>query len=140
VRNLGLHFGYSSVVAKSSDGKIWFVPFGGVSIIDPPHLSFNELPGPVHIEQITADRQTYDAAQGVSVSDTGVGLPDKMDQIFNSFFTTKPVGTGMGLSITRSIVESHGGRLWAANNNGRGAIFHFTLPIEPRDLGYTADE
>ena len=67
----------------------------------------------------------------VSVSDTGVGLPaDKLDQIFNSFFTTKAGGTGMGLSISRSIIESHGGQLWAANNNGRGAIFHFTLPIE----------
>ncbi|HEX6729305.1 MAG TPA: ATP-binding protein, partial [Pyrinomonadaceae bacterium] len=69
----------------------------------------------------------------VSVSDTGVGLPaDKVDQIFMSFFTTKPTGTGMGLSISRSIVESHGGRLWASNNNGRGATFHFSLPIEVR--------
>ena len=67
----------------------------------------------------------------VSVSDTGVGLPaDKMDEIFNSFFTTKAGGTGMGLSISRSIIESHGGQLWASNNNGRGATFHFTLPID----------
>ena len=51
----------------------------------------------------------------VSVSDTGVGLPaQQADQIFNAFFTTKPHGTGMGLRISRSIVESHGGRLWAA--------------------------
>jgi signal transduction histidine kinase len=65
----------------------------------------------------------------VSVSDTGVGLPpDKADQIFNAFFTTKPQGSGMGLAISRSIVESHGGRLWATPNDGRGAIFHFTLP------------
>jgi signal transduction histidine kinase len=64
-----------------------------------------------------------------SVSDTGVGLPtEKMDQIFSAFFTTKPMGSGMGLAITRSIVESHGGRLWAAANDGRGATFHFTLP------------
>jgi signal transduction histidine kinase len=65
----------------------------------------------------------------VSVSDTGVGLPaEKADQIFNAFFTTKPQGSGMGLAISRSIVESHGGRLWATPNDGRGASFHFTLP------------
>ncbi len=66
----------------------------------------------------------------VSVSDTGVGLPaEQADQIFNAFFTTKPHGTGMGLRISRSIVESHGGRLWAADNSPRGAKFYFTLPI-----------
>jgi PAS domain S-box-containing protein len=64
----------------------------------------------------------------VSVSDTGVGLPPQQaDQIFNAFFTTKPHGTGMGLRICRSIVESHGGRLWAANNSPRGASFYLTL-------------
>jgi C4-dicarboxylate-specific signal transduction histidine kinase len=68
----------------------------------------------------------------VSVSDTGVGLPSQEStQIFNAFFTTKPDGTGMGLSISRSIIESHGGRLWAAGNNPRGAYFHFTLPTSP---------
>ena len=67
----------------------------------------------------------------ISVSDTGIGLPkEKTQQIFDAFFTTKPQGSGMGLSITRSIVESHGGRLWATPNNGRGATFHFTLPAE----------
>ena len=65
----------------------------------------------------------------VSVSDTGVGLPPQQaDQIFKAFFTTKPEGTGMGLSISRSIVESHGGRLWAAANLPRGASFYFTVP------------
>src|SRR6267143_1405045 len=65
----------------------------------------------------------------VSVSDTGVGLPARQtDQIFNAFFTTKPHGTGMGLTISRSIVESHGGRLWAGSNAPRGASFYFTLP------------
>src|SRR5579864_7455203 len=67
----------------------------------------------------------------VSVSDTGVGLPPQQaDQIFNAFFTTKPHGTGMGLRISRSIVESHGGRLWAADACPRGASFCFTIPTK----------
>jgi PAS domain S-box-containing protein len=67
----------------------------------------------------------------ISVSDTGMGLPpEQADQIFNAFFTTKPHGTGMGLPISRSIVEAHGGRLWAAANLGRGTTFQFTLPID----------
>jgi C4-dicarboxylate-specific signal transduction histidine kinase len=64
----------------------------------------------------------------VSVSDTGIGLPQQQaDHIFDAFFTTKLNGTGMGLRISRSIVESHGGRLWAENNSPRGANFYFTL-------------
>ena len=67
----------------------------------------------------------------VSISDTGVGLPqESTEQIFDAFHTTKPEGTGMGLAITRSIVESHGGRVWANANQGAGATFHFTLPVE----------
>src|SRR6266851_1137560 len=67
----------------------------------------------------------------VSISDTGVGLPPQQaDQIFKAFFTTKSHGTGMGLRISRSIVESHGGRLWAANNSPCGASFYFTLPTK----------
>jgi C4-dicarboxylate-specific signal transduction histidine kinase len=72
----------------------------------------------------------------VTVSDTGGGLPaQQADQIFKAFFTTKPHGTGMGLSISRSIVESHDGRLWAAENSPRGASFCFTLPtkVEARE-------
>jgi len=72
----------------------------------------------------------------VSVSDTGVGLPPQQaDQIFNAFVTTKLHGTGMGLSISRSIVESHSGRLWAADNSPRGASFHLILPakVEARE-------
>jgi C4-dicarboxylate-specific signal transduction histidine kinase len=66
----------------------------------------------------------------VSVSDTGMGLPaQQADQIFTAFFTTKPHGTGMGLRISRSIVESHGGSLWAADNSPRGASFFLSLPI-----------
>ncbi len=67
----------------------------------------------------------------ISVSDTGVGFsPQLSDQMFDAFFTTKSQGTGMGLAISRSIIESHGGRLWATANSGRGATFQFTLPIE----------
>ena len=67
----------------------------------------------------------------ISVTDTGVGIPaEKLDQIFNPFFTSKPEGTGMGLPISRSIIQSHGGRLWADPNPESGSIFRFTLPIE----------
>ena len=67
----------------------------------------------------------------ISVSDTGVGLPaENINEIFNAFFTTKPEGSGMGLAISRSIVESHGGRMWATGNDGRGATFRLTLPAE----------
>jgi len=67
----------------------------------------------------------------VCVTDTGVGLPPQQtDQIFNAFFTTKAHGTGMGLRISRSILESHGGRLWAAPNSPRGARFYLTLPTK----------
>ena len=62
VRNFGLEFGYSSVVAKASDGRLWFLPFGGVSIINPLDLAFNKLPPPVDIHQIVADRRTYDTS------------------------------------------------------------------------------
>jgi len=68
----------------------------------------------------------------LSVSDTGPGIPpDKIKEIFNAFFTTKTGGTGMGLAISGTIIESHGGRLWATVNPGRGATFHFTLPTTP---------
>jgi PAS domain S-box-containing protein len=72
----------------------------------------------------------------VSVTDSGVGLPpEQADEIFNAFFTTKPHGTGMGLRISRSIIESHGGRLWAADNSPHGASFHFTLPTKVEASG-----
>ncbi|HXM08706.1 MAG TPA: two-component regulator propeller domain-containing protein [Terriglobales bacterium] len=80
--------------------------------------------------ELTVKSELQDGELEFSVSDTGVGLPmEKIDQIFSAFFTTKPQGSGMGLAISRSIVESHGGRLWATANDGHGATFHFSLPI-----------
>lgn len=79
---------------------------------------------------IYSQRTTKDEVL-MSVNDTGVGLPPQQaGQIFDAFFTTKPHGTGMGLRISRSIVESHGGRLWAADNSPRGATFHLALPTK----------
>lgn len=79
---------------------------------------------------LTVRSEVDDGRVMISVSDTGVGLPPgKADQIFDAFFTTKTQGSGMGLAISRSIVESHGGRLWATENLGRGATFHLALPM-----------
>jgi len=76
-------------------------------------------------------QQNSDGQVLVSVSDTSIELPaERADKVFDIFFTTKPQGTGMGLSISRSIIESHGGRLWATGNSDRGATFQFTLPVE----------
>ena len=76
-------------------------------------------------------QRTENAQLLVTVTDNGVGLPSKqIEQVFNAFFTTKLGGTGMGLRISRSILESHGGRLWAAPNSPRGASFYFTLPTQ----------
>jgi PAS domain S-box-containing protein len=75
-------------------------------------------------------QQNEDGELLISVTDSGVGLPaGRADEIFDAFFTTKSQGTGLGLAITRSILESHGGRIWATVNAGRGTTFHFTLPI-----------
>jgi PAS domain S-box-containing protein len=82
-------------------------------------------------ELIIRSQQAEDGQLMLSISDTGVGLPPQQaDQVFNAFFTTKPHGTGMGLRISRSIVESHGGRLWAADNSQPGASFYITLPTQ----------
>jgi signal transduction histidine kinase len=65
----------------------------------------------------------------VTVADSGIGIdPQKIGKIFDSFYTTKAGGMGMGLSISRSILQAHGGRLWATANDGPGTSFHFTLP------------
>jgi len=75
----------------------------------------------------------------MSISDSGVGLPtEKANEIFDAFFTTKPQGSGMGLTISRSIIESHGGRLWAGANANRGVTFYFTLPSERTHSRLTA--
>jgi signal transduction histidine kinase len=81
-------------------------------------------------ELIVSSRRGDDDEVVVAVSDTGWGLPVRgADRIFDAFFTTKLHGTGMGLSISRSIVEAHGGRLWAAPNPPRGTILEFALPV-----------
>jgi signal transduction histidine kinase/PAS domain-containing protein len=84
------------------------------------------------IGELTISSQQAEASQLlVSVGDTGVGMqPDEGEKVFNAFYTTKDQGTGMGLPISRSIIESHGGRMWVAPNSGRGSIFQFTLPCE----------
>jgi len=82
-------------------------------------------------ELVIRSQRAEDEQLLVSVSDTGVGLPPQQtDQIFKAFFTTKLHGTAKGLSISRSIVESHGGRLGAGGNSPRGASFNFTLPTK----------
>ena len=75
----------------------------------------------------------------VSIGDTGTGIPDdKLEQIFDPFFTTKEGGMGMGLSIVRTIVESHGGQIWAENRNTGGAVFRFTLPLSKTKSAVTS--
>lgn len=79
--------------------------------------------------RITSRRGDDDQVM-VSVSDSGVGLTvEGTERIFDAFFTTKPDGTGIGLPLSRRIIESHGGRLWASANTPRGAVFHFTVPV-----------
>lgn len=76
-------------------------------------------------------RRSEDGQLTVSILDTGVGVSsEQVDKIFSAFVTSKPLGTGMGLPISRSIIESHGGRLWATPNTGPGATFQFVLPVE----------
>ena len=70
----------------------------------------------------------------VSIEDTGTGIdPSDVDRIFKPLFTTKARGMGMGLSICRSIIENHGGRIWVSRGPSRGSIFHFELPARARD-------
>jgi len=91
--------------------------------------------------EVVIRTRPHDGAQVlVSIQDTGVGIAAyQVDELFSAFFTTKPDGVGMGLSIARSIVEAHGGRLWAAPNTPHGTIFRFTLPA-PRSIASLAPE
>jgi PAS domain S-box-containing protein len=79
-------------------------------------------------ELTVTSKRSDDGKLLISVTDSGPGLHDDSERIFEAFFTTKPQGTGMGLSISRRIIESHGGRLWASPSTGRGTTFQFTLP------------
>ena len=87
--------------------------------------AMRDITGELSVKSQLAD----DGQLLISIADTGVGLPaDNVDKIFDAFFTTKVQGTGLGLAITGSIIASHGGRIWATPNSGRGATFPFTLP------------
>ena len=67
----------------------------------------------------------------VSVADCGAGIdPEKLEQVFEPFYTTNPHGLGLGLAVCRTIISAHGGKLWATRNPGCGATFHFSLPIQ----------
>jgi two-component system sensor kinase FixL len=91
---------------------------------------------PVHEREVKLrlERNAMGMIQA-AVSDRGTGLSgDKLDKIFQPFYTTKGEGLGMGLSISRSIIEAHGGQLWAENNRGRGATFYFTVPVEDAQM------
>ena len=80
-------------------------------------------------ELLIGTRQSRTKGVLVAVRDSGPGIdPEHLDRVFDAFYTTKSGGMGMGLAICRSIIDAHGGRLWAAANEPRGAIFQFTLP------------
>jgi two-component system sensor kinase FixL len=90
-----------------------------------------EVPAEKRLALVTTALATAEGAVHLAVRDTGAGLADP-DRVFEPFYTTKPAGMGMGLSIARSIVAAHGGRIWAHDNAGAGATFTFSLPLVPR--------
>ena len=80
--------------------------------------------------QLLVRTRRLDAAVEIAVTDVGHGIPsDRMDRLFDAFFTTKKEGLGLGLAIVRTIVEAHDGRIWAEDHGGRGATFHMSLPV-----------
>ena len=100
--------------------------------------AMNAMPDEGRIMTIAGQRDELDGNPGVviTVQDTGSGFrPQDAERLFEAFYTTKSQGMGMGLGISRSICEAHGGRLWATLNDGQGATFHFVLPacvLEPK--------
>jgi signal transduction histidine kinase len=88
------------------------------------------------LRKLIVSSERYDSqAVRIRVRDSGAGLPpERVDEIFQAFYTTKPEGLGMGLAVSRSIVEAHRGRLWATPNDDRGATFQFTLPVGGREV------
>jgi C4-dicarboxylate-specific signal transduction histidine kinase len=96
----------------------------------------SEIPG--ELEKVTLNDKAVDETECaqvlITVRDSGPGLdPQLVNRLFDAFYTTKPQGLGMGLTISRSIIQAHGGRLWAEANAPRGAVFQFALPIRPED-------
>jgi signal transduction histidine kinase len=96
--------------------------------------AMEDEPGPRNLTIRTCRNAEYDFAE-VRVSDSGKGIPeDKLTNIFDAFVTTKPQGTGLGLPIARTIVESYGGTIWGENRH-RGALFSFTIPLAKTHAG-----
>jgi C4-dicarboxylate-specific signal transduction histidine kinase len=123
------------VVRTELDGMLGPVTGNRVQL---QQVLFNLVTNAIEAMQSTADRTMLIKSElesagevRVTVEDSGSGIdPKDIDKIFSTFFTTKLEGMGMGLSICRSIIESHGGRLWASPGPSRGAVFQFTLPVE----------
>ena len=100
-----------------------------MNLIQNAFEAMEETSSDSHQLHITTSLADNDAVE-VAVSDTGKGLqPETAKQMFNSFYTTKPQGMGIGLSLCRSIIEDHQGRIWATSNHDRGTTFRFTLPV-----------
>jgi PAS domain S-box-containing protein len=122
------------VVRTELDGMLGPVAGNRVQL---QQVLFNLVTNAIEAMQSTADRTMLIKSElesagevRVTVEDSGSGIdPKDIDKIFSTFFTTKLEGMGMGLSICRSIIESHGGRLWASPGHSRGAVFQFTLPV-----------
>jgi hypothetical protein len=117
-------------LAQTNDGFLWLGGPNGLFRFD--GTRFEPFSSPF-VDRLLST-SLYSLFAPSSVNDTGPGLPlGNAEQIFDAFFTTKPQGSGMGLAISKSIVESHGGRIWANGDGASGATFHFTLPAAPRE-------